>query len=62
MPLRRCTKDGKSGWRWGDQGKCYTGPGAKAKAARQGLAAVANGYQVTDEEKGELFRASKGSK
>lgn len=37
MPLNQCTKDGKSGWRWGNQ-TCYTGPGAKKKAAKQGAA------------------------
>ena len=38
MPLQRCTSEGKSGWRWGDEGKCYTGPGAKKKALKQGVA------------------------
>lgn len=37
MPLQRCGEGGK-GWRWGDSGKCYTGPGAKKKAIKQGLA------------------------
>ncbi len=35
MPLKRCEGDG---WKWGDSGKCYKGPGAKKKAIRQGLA------------------------
>ena len=38
MPLKKCMKDGKSGWKWGDSGKCYTGPDAKKKALAQGLA------------------------
>ena len=38
MPLTRCTSEGKSGWRWGTSGKCYTGPDAKAKAIAQGVA------------------------
>ncbi len=38
MPVKPCTSDGKSGFKWGDKGKCYTGPGAKAKAAKQGKA------------------------
>jgi acetyl-CoA carboxylase carboxyltransferase component len=38
MPAQRCQKDGKSGWRWGSAGKCYTGRGAKAKAEKQGAA------------------------
>jgi len=24
MPVKRCTKDGKSGFKYGDAGKCYT--------------------------------------
>ena len=37
MPLKRCTSNGKAGWKWG-KGKCFTGPGAKKKAAEQGAA------------------------
>ena len=45
MPVQRCTKNGESGWKWGESGKCYIGSGAKAKAARQGAAIKATGYQ-----------------
>lgn len=45
MPVQRCTKNGKRGWKWGSSGTCYTGRGAKAKAARQGRAAYASGYR-----------------
>lgn len=38
MPLMRCTKDGKQGWKYGKSGKCYTGSGARAKAEKQGKA------------------------
>ena len=38
MPLKKCTVDGKAGYQWGDAGKCYTGPGAKKKAIKQGVA------------------------
>lgn len=38
MPIKKCKQDGKNGWKYGDSGKCYTGPGAKKKAIRQGLA------------------------
>lgn len=38
MPVMKCTSGGKSGWKYGESGKCYTGPGARAKAARQGQA------------------------
>lgn len=42
MPVQKCTKNGKSGHRWGKSGKCYTGPGSRAKAERQGRAIEAN--------------------
>lgn len=38
MPVK---KSG-SGYKYGDKGKLYTGPGAKAKAARQGRAIKAS--------------------
>lgn len=38
MPVKTCSKDGKSGYKYGDSGHCYTGPGAKRKAAKQGQA------------------------
>lgn len=24
MPIKKCTSDGKPGYKWGDSGKCYT--------------------------------------
>lgn len=38
MPLKQCQIGGKSGWKWGDEGKCYTGPDAKKDAIKQGIA------------------------
>ena len=38
MPLKSCNVDGKAGYQWGEQGKCYTGPDAKKKALKQGVA------------------------
>jgi len=38
MPVKRCTSSGKAGWKYGSKGKCYTGSGAKVKAALQGRA------------------------
>ena len=38
MPLKRCTENKESGWKWGDSGKCYTGRDAKKKAIKQGVA------------------------
>lgn len=49
MPVQRVitTKNGKprEGYRWGQSGHIYYGPGAKAKAALQGRAAHAAGYR-----------------
>ena len=38
MPLKKCTIDSKAGYKWGDAGKCYTGPEGKKKAINQGVA------------------------
>ena len=49
MPVRRVMgPGGKVGYRWGDTGKIYTGPDAKAKAAAQGRAAYRSGYRPQD--------------
>lgn len=37
-PIKKCQSKGKPGFKWGDSGKCYTGPAAKSKAAKQGQA------------------------
>lgn len=38
MPLKRCSKDGKSGWKAGDSGNCYTGKDGKQSAQKQYVA------------------------
>jgi hypothetical protein len=38
MPLKKCSNNGKSGWKWGSSGKCFTGPSGKKKAISQGIA------------------------
>jgi len=38
MPITKCTNNGASGFKWGQSGHCYTGPGAKKKAIKQGYA------------------------
>lgn len=48
MPVKRCQKDGKSGWKWGDEGKCYTGEDAKEKAATQGRAIKSDASKGVD--------------
>jgi hypothetical protein len=49
MPVQSVTttRNGRTvqGYRWGNSGKIYTGPGARAKAAQQGTAAKAAGYR-----------------
>ncbi|HZO69404.1 MAG TPA: HK97 family phage prohead protease [Kribbellaceae bacterium] len=38
MPLKRCETDGRPGWKWGDEGKCYPyskGDESSEKAARK---------------------------
>jgi hypothetical protein len=52
MPVESCSFDGKPGFKWGNQGKCYTYTSgdeasmraAKDKANKQGLAARMSGY------------------
>jgi hypothetical protein len=38
MPIVRCNKNGKSGWKYQNTNTCYVGPGAKKKAIKQGVA------------------------
>ena len=53
MPIQRVqtTKNGKPvvGYRYGQHGKIYTGPGARAKAALQAQAMYASGYKGPQE-------------
>lgn len=45
MPIKKCQKDRKSGWKFGNLGTCYIGPSGKAKAQKQAKAMFANGYK-----------------
>lgn len=45
MPVQRCQKNGRRGYKWGKSGTCYVGRGAKDKAERQGRAIRASGYR-----------------
>ena len=38
MPLTECQKDGKPGWKWGENGTCFTGTNAKTRARAVGRA------------------------
>lgn len=42
MPIMSCQKDGKNGWKWGEQGVCFIGPDGRAKAEAVGRAIEAN--------------------
>lgn len=38
MPIKKCQKDKKKGYKFGDSGKCYTGKNARKKAIKRGQA------------------------
>jgi hypothetical protein len=38
MPIMKCQKDGKSGYKWGEGGNCIIGENAKKIVIKQGLA------------------------
>lgn len=50
MPVQECQKDGKPGFKWGSEGKCYTytegndrsRERARSKARKQGIAIEAS--------------------
>lgn len=52
MPIMKCSKDGKSGYKYGETGTCYTGPGAMEKAKKQGRAIEANKHKSKSFSKG----------
>jgi hypothetical protein len=47
MPLQKCEGDG---WKWGESGKCYHGPGAREKAKKQGRAIERNKHMEESKE------------
>jgi len=51
MPIQKCQKNLKKGFKWGKSGFCYTGRGALEKAKKQGRAislskARKKGYKI----------------
>lgn len=38
MPVKKCSSNKKSGYKYGDSGKCYVGKSGKNKAQKQGQA------------------------
>jgi len=55
MPIQSCSINGKPGYKWGNQGKCYTyNPKSKAsqikarnKARHQGIAEIVNNFELS---------------
>lgn len=47
MPIKRCQENGKEGYKWGDEGKCYVGPNAKQDAIKQGIAIEGDKFAET---------------
>lgn len=54
MPLNRCQKEGESGWKWGEEGTCYTGENGKKRAIEQAIAIGEGSFP--DTEKGETMK------
>ena len=42
MPVMKCQKNGKPGYKWGQSGVCFLGPNARARALAVGRAIAAN--------------------
>ena len=42
MPAVKCSVNGEDGWKWGEEGKCYTGENGKQEAEIQGRAISMN--------------------
>lgn len=56
MPVKQCQLGSKQGYKWGDQGMCYTygdseqsKTAAKHKAIQQGIAEITNGVKLAKE-------------
>jgi len=49
MPVHKCQINGKPGHKWGQSGKCYTGPDSEKKARQQGVAEIISGYKMASE-------------
>lgn len=51
MPVKRCQKNNKPGWKWGNAGKCYTyAAGDKAGSKKAKKKAIAQGVAIGDAE------------
>lgn len=55
MPLKRCRSKDKSGWKYGNSGKCYTyTAGSKASESAAKLKAIKQGFIIA-KSSGEKF-------
>lgn len=45
MPVKKCSSNGKSGYKYGASGKCYIGSSGRSKATKQGAAIVISKYR-----------------
>lgn len=45
MPVKQVKENGRTGYKWGNTGTTYFGPGARAKAQQQAKAIYASGYK-----------------
>jgi len=55
MPLMRCRLDDKPGYKWGEEGKCYTyEPGNEKSRAKAKLKAIKQGFVIA-KRSGERF-------
>ena len=61
MPVEKCQIDNQDGYRWGPEGKCYTGADAEAKAAEQGRAIQAAGGEYELESYNDYPEAAKNN-
>jgi hypothetical protein len=58
MPEQACTENGKNGWRWGTQGKCYVYPDGDEKASGKAKQqAFLQGAAIT---KGKMTESTEG--
>lgn len=61
MPVKECQEDGKPGYKWGDEGKCYTyTPGDKASRERAKEKAKKQGRAVESIWRGVFFVEPEG--
>ena len=49
MPVKQCSRDGKPGYKWGDEGYCYTyNEGNESQKKRAKNDAILQGYAIGD--------------